>query len=120
MPTASGHTRAILSSKVHGTSIYSNTGDKLGDLEDVVLDKLSDNIMFAILYSGGLMGMGEKYFAIPWSVLDYDEDKNGYVVPFDKERLKAAPVYDKDELIQNDGAVREKAFDYFEAEPYWV
>ena len=41
MPTASGHTKAILASKVQGTPVYNTAGDKIGTVEDVVLDKLS-------------------------------------------------------------------------------
>jgi sporulation protein YlmC with PRC-barrel domain len=70
MTTASGHTSAILASKVKGTNVYSKTGDKIGQIEDVVLDKQSDRIMFAALGVGGVLGMGEKFYPVPWSVLD--------------------------------------------------
>src|SRR5207248_6462476 len=61
MPTPSGHTTAILASKVRGTPVYNSEGDKIGTVEDVVLDKMSNNIMFAVLGSGGVLGMGEKF-----------------------------------------------------------
>ena len=116
MPTPEGHTSAILASKVKGTAVYDMTGDKVGHVEDVVLDKLSNGIMFAAIGFGGLMGMGEKYAPVPWSVLDYSEDKNGYVVPMSKEDLKKAPAYDQKDLVQGDGQagkVRDMSFDYF-------
>jgi len=92
MPTSSGHTRAILASKVKGTSVYNTAGDKIGEVEDVVLDKTSDHIMFAALGFGGLFGMGEKYAPVPWSMLDYQADKGGYVVPMSEDMIKKAPV----------------------------
>lgn len=116
MPTPSGHTSAILASKVKGTAVYDATGDKVGHVEDVVLDKLSNGIMFAAVGFGGIMGMGEKYAPVPWSVLDYSEDKNGYVVPMSKEELKKAPAYELKDLVQGDGQagkVRDMSFDYF-------
>lgn len=116
MPTTSGHTTAILASKVKGTAVFDTTGDKVGHVEDVVLDKLSNGIMFAAVGFGGIMGMGEKYAPVPWSVLDYSEDKNGYVVPMTKEELKKAPAYDLKDLVQGDGQagkVRDMSFDYF-------
>ena len=116
MPTPEGHTSAILASKVKGTAVYDMTGDKVGHVEDVVLDKLSNGIMFAAIGFGGLMGMGEKYAPVPWSVLDYSEDKNGYVVPMSKEDLKKAPAYDLKDLVQGDGQAgkgRDMSFDYF-------
>ena len=116
MPTSAGHTTAILGSKVKGTAVYDTAGDKVGHVEDVVLDKLSNGIMFAAVGFGGLMGMGEKYAPVPWSVLDYSEDKNGYVVPMTAEELKKAPAYDLKDLVQGDGQagkVRDMSFDYF-------
>src|SRR4051812_11938656 len=71
MPTASGHTTAIRASKVKGTTVYNTAGDKIGHVEDVILDKQTDRIMFAALGFGGVLGMGEKYAPVPWSVLDY-------------------------------------------------
>src|SRR3954470_4586095 len=49
MTTSSGHTTAILASRVKGTSVYNGQGDKIGTVEDVVLDKQSNRIMFAAL-----------------------------------------------------------------------
>jgi sporulation protein YlmC with PRC-barrel domain len=121
MPTASGHTTAILASKVRGTPVYDNGGDKIGTVEDVVLDKLSNNIMFAVLGSGGVLGMGEKYRPIPWSILDYDVDKGGYCVPVNKDMMQKAPAYRMEDLTKADGeqSIRAEAFNYYHAEQYW-
>lgn len=121
MPTPSGHTTAILASKVRGTPVYNTNGDKIGTVEDVVLDKLSNNIMFAVLGSGGMLGMGGKFRPIPWSVLDYDPDKGGYVVPVSKEVLENAPCYRMEDLTSDDGeqAIRAEAFSYYNTERYW-
>jgi sporulation protein YlmC with PRC-barrel domain len=75
MPTATGHTQAIAASRVKNTNVYNTGGEKIGRVEDVVLDKLSNNIMFAVIGFGGFLGMGEKYHPIPWSLLDYDKQK---------------------------------------------
>ncbi len=121
MPTTSGHTAAILASKVKGTAVYNSNGDHIGTVEDVVLDKLSNNIMFAVLGSGGVLGMGEKYRPIPWSVLDYDADKGGYIVPLAKSELENAPAYRMEDLTRSDGhaSIRAEAFSYYHAPQYW-
>ena len=93
MPTASGHTRAIRAKKVIGTAVKDPSGKKIGEIEDVVLDKTSNNIMFAAVSFGGFLGVKEKYHPIPWSMLTYDADKDGYVVNLDMEQLKAGPRY---------------------------
>jgi sporulation protein YlmC with PRC-barrel domain len=119
MPTPSGHTRAILASKVNGTAVYNGDGDKVGHVEDVVLDKLSNNIMFAIIGFGGVLGMGEKFHPIPWSVLDYDKETGGYVINMGKDELKNSPAYDLHDLIQDDGAMRAETYSYYHAQQYW-
>src|SRR3569832_2238690 len=58
MTTATGHTSAILASKVKGTAVYNTAGDKIGHVEDVVLDKHSDHIMFSAVGSGLQPGQG--------------------------------------------------------------
>ncbi len=116
MPTASGHTTAIRASKVNGTSVYCSAGDKIGHVEDVILDKQSNSILFAALGFGGVLGMGEKYAPVPWSVLDYSEDKGGYVIPMSEEEIKKAPVYDLKDITRNDaslGAIRDQSYAYY-------
>ena len=88
MPTPSGHTDAIRASRVIGTTVYNTAGDNIGEIEDVILEKTANDIMFAVVGFGGFLGIGEKFHAVPWSVLDYDKERGGYVVPFTKEQLK--------------------------------
>lgn len=120
MTTHTGHTAAIPASKVIGTTVYNSTGDDIGTIEDVMLDKMSNGIMFAVIGFGGFLGVGEKYHAIPWSALDYQTDKGGYVVPFTKEQLKAAPAYSINDLTGDDGqSARDASYEYYKVEPYW-
>ena len=120
MTTASGHTAAISARKVIDTEVFDPSGKKIGEVKDVVLDKTSNNIMFAIVGFGGLMGVGEKYHPIPWSELDYKERRKGYVVGFTKDQLAAAPAGSIEELTRDDGrAYRDRAFDYYKVRPYW-
>ncbi len=120
MPTASGHTSAIRASTVLGTNVHDPSGKKIGEVEDVMLDKLSNNIMFAVLSFGGFLGMAEKYHPVPWSSLKYDKSKGSYVVDFTKEQLEAAPAASIEDLTRNDGRdFRDKAFDYYKATRYW-
>lgn len=121
MPTATGHTTAIRATKVIGTPVYDASGEKIGKVEDVVLDKLSNNIMFAVVGFGGFLGMNEKFHPLPWSTLDYQKGKDGYVVNLSKDQLKAAPAEGIEELTRADGQgeLREKVYDYYNAPRYW-
>ena len=113
MTTANGHTNAILASKIKGTSVFNTNGEKIGHVEDIMLDKTSDEVMYAVLGFGGFLGIGEKYHPMPWSTLDYDEDAGGYVVAMSKEALELAPVYDLNDLTKSDGTIRQRAADYY-------
>jgi sporulation protein YlmC with PRC-barrel domain len=113
MPTPSGHTTAILASKVSGSSVYNAAREKIGHVEDIVLDKTSDKIMFAVLGFGGFLGIGEKFHAVPWNILDFDKDQGGYVVNLTRETLEAAPVYDLDDLTRQDGTARASSQTYY-------
>ncbi len=113
MSTSSGHTRAILASKVKGTKVYNRQGETVGHVEDLVLDKLSHEVLFAVIGFGGLLGVGEKYHPMPWSSLDYNEDQGGYVVGLSKDVLENAPSYDLDELTRNDGHIGQTAAEHY-------
>jgi len=122
MTTATGHTSAILASKVKGTAVYNAAGNKIGHVEDIVLDKLSDRIMFAALGFGGVLGMGEKYAPVPWAMLDYSKERGGYVVPVSEDQIKGAPAYDLKDLTKGDGefgSIREKSYDYYKIQRDW-
>ena len=121
MTTATGHTEAIQASRVIGTDVYNTDGRHIGTIEDVMLDKLNNDIMFAVIGFGGFLGIGEKYHAIPWSTLDYDKSRGGYVVPFTREQLEAAPAHGINELSGNDGKkARDASYSYYKVPPYWV
>jgi sporulation protein YlmC with PRC-barrel domain len=120
MTTASGHTSAIRAKKVIGTDVNDPSGSKIGKIEDVVLDKESSNIMFAVVGFGGFLGMAEKYHPIPWESLSYDEDQGAYVVNFTRAQLQAAPAGSIEELTGDDGEeFRDRSFEYYKAPRYW-
>ncbi|MGH8209616.1 MAG: PRC-barrel domain-containing protein [Steroidobacteraceae bacterium] len=120
MPTVSGHTTAIRAKQVLGTRVNDTSGNKIGSIEDVILDKQSNSILFAVVSLGGFLGMGEKYHPIPWASLDFDPAEGAYVVSFTKEHLQAAPSGSIDELTRDDGMqFRDRTYDYYKAPRYW-
>ncbi|MET3466076.1 PRC-barrel domain-containing protein [Variovorax atrisoli] len=83
----------ISSDRVEGTSVYNSAGDKLGTIDDLMIDKLSGQVRYAVLEFGGFLGMGKDRYPIPWNMLKYDTAQEGYVVPLQKETLEGAPKY---------------------------
>lgn len=86
----------ISSDRVEGTKVYNVAGDKLGSIDDLVIDKVSGHVRYAVMEFGGFLGMGTDRYPIPWNLLKYDTSMEGYVVPLDKERLADAPKYTTD------------------------
>ena len=87
-------TRLISSEKVTGTSVENTRGDSLGSIEEIMIDKISGKVAYAVLNYGSFLGMGGKLFALPWDILKYDTGRNAYVVGIPEGRLKGAPSYD--------------------------
>ena len=83
----------IAASKVEGTGVYNRRGESLGSVYDLMIDKRSGQVAYAVMSFGGFLGMGQSYHPLPWDVLDYDERQGGYVVDLEKERLQNAPSY---------------------------
>jgi hypothetical protein len=89
---ATDETRNLISAdKVTGTSVYNRQGEKLGSVYDLMLNKQSGQVAYAIMSFGGFLGMGESYHPLPWRALTYDTRQDGYVVDIDRKRLEAAP-----------------------------
>lgn len=121
MPTATGHSTAIRAKKVIGTTVKDTSGEKIGTIEDIVLDKQSNSILFAVVGFGGVLKVGEKFHPLPWAVLNYDEEEDAYVVPYTKDELKAAPADTLEELTKNDGvAYRDQSYAFYRVEQYWT
>jgi hypothetical protein len=98
------HHPLILSSRVTGTPVYDRSGNKLGSVDDLSIEKKTGKTVYAILSCGGFLGIGERYHPVPWMLLDYDTEQGGYTVPLTPEALKDAPNYDAAEIRLLGGA----------------
>lgn len=83
----------IAASKVNGTKVYNKAGKSLGSVYDLMLDKRSGHVIYAVMSFGGFLGIGEKYHPLPWDQLVYSTTHDGYVVNLDKRILENAPSY---------------------------
>ena len=70
---ADAHHPFILASRVVGTAVYDRSGEKLGHVDDLTIEKLGGRTLYAIMSFGGFLGIGERFHPVPWSLLDYDE-----------------------------------------------
>ena len=83
----------ISSKKVEGSAVYNPAGDKLGSIDDVIIDKRSGQVRYVALEFGGFLGIGTERYPLPWSRLSYNTALDGYVVPITQAELEGAPHY---------------------------
>ena len=91
----------IAADKVEGTAVYNMAGENVGTIRNVMIDKLSGKVVFATMAFGGVLGMGQKYHALPWNVLTYNTNLGGYQLDVEREKLQQGPAATEEELTHN-------------------
>ena len=79
-----------------GDDVYNHSDEELGDIKEIMLDMRTGQIAYAVLSFGGILGMGDKLFAVPWERLTLDTVNKRFLLNVDKDLLKDAPGFDKD------------------------
>jgi sporulation protein YlmC with PRC-barrel domain len=85
-------------SDIRDTRIRNPEGEDLGDLTDIAIDRESGRIIYAVLSYGGILGFGEKHFAIPWEAVRTHPGERVFVVDVDKRTLESAPGFARDAM----------------------
>jgi len=120
MDDQQSNTSLVAGSKVSGTSVYNPSGQSIGSIWDIMIDKRSGKVAYAIMSFGGFMGIGEDYHPLPWSTLKYNTTLGGYVVDVSIEQLKNGPSYARDmDPGWGDPAYETKLHDFYGVGPYW-
>jgi hypothetical protein len=114
-------TTLIAADKVQGTDVFNTGGDRLGSVHDLMIDKQTGQVAYAILSFGGFLGIGNSYHPLPWSLLKYNTNLGGYVVEIDESRLKDAPSYAAGtEPAWGDPEYEGRLHDYYGVAPLWT
>lgn len=110
----------IGSDTVEGTPVYRPSGDRIGTIERVMIDKISGRAAYAVMSFGGFLGIGDDHYPIPWPLLHYSEELGGYALDLSDSVLKAAPKFQDDDSWPYGDRGREAAlYGYYGALPYW-
>ena len=79
-----------------GNDVYNRDNEDLGDIKEFMIDMATGKLAYAVLSYGGLLGMGDKLFAVPWQALKLDTENKRFTLNVTKEALEDAPGFDKD------------------------
>lgn len=105
---------------LQGDDVVNGLGENLGTIKDIMIDVASGRVAYAVMSSGGFLGMGDKLFAIPWSALTLDADRKCFILDVDQEKLKAAPGFDKDHWpSMADPTWANEVHSYYGQRSYW-
>ena len=112
--------QSLSASTLTGDDVRNLNGDKLGNLEEIVIDLHDGRVNYVVLSSGGFLGLGDKLFAIPWDMLTVDTENEEVVLDISKEALENAPGFDKDNWPDiHDRSWVGDVYRYYGREPYW-
>ena len=112
--------RVLAADTLTGDKVVNLQNEDLGKIEHLMIDLGTGRIAYAVLSFGGFLGMGDKLFAIPWSALTVDTLEKRFILQVDKELLKRAPGFAKEQWPNMaDRAWGTQVFKYYGAKPYW-
>jgi sporulation protein YlmC with PRC-barrel domain len=80
---------------ITGDEVCNLKDERLGTIEDIMLDIPTGRIRYAVLSSGGFLGIGDRLFAVPWSALKLDAEEKRFILDVDVGRFKSAPGFNK-------------------------
>lgn len=86
----------LTSSTVVGDKVYNHLDEDLGNIKEVMLDIRKGTIEYVVIEFGGFLGVGTKYFAVPFSALDIDTTRHAFILRQSRDVLEKAPGFDKE------------------------
>jgi hypothetical protein len=121
VPRTAWSTDVIPANKyVIGSRVVNQQDESIGKIEDFVIDASAGRIAYAILSFGGFLGVGNKYFAIPWNAFKFNLADKKAVLNVDKKLLENAPGFDKDNWPNfSDTTFGTTIYSHYGYTPYW-
>lgn len=111
----------IAADKVEGTRVYNTAGERLGSIDNIMIDKRSGKVAYAVMAFGGFLGIGDRHHPVPWGMLKYDTELEGYVANLDKSVLENAPTYGPEDRVDwGDEVWGRRVHEHYKVPPYWV
>lgn len=90
------HQSLITASSLEGDHVKNAQGETLGHVKEVMIDTASNRVAYYVLSFGGVLGMGDKLFAIPPEAMKLNHEDECFILNIDKDRLKKVEGFDKD------------------------
>jgi len=92
--------RFIPTNRLEEYDVVNKDGDDMGQVQTFVMDMQEGLIAFALISFGGILGISDKWFAVPWAALEWRPEKTKFVLDMDDQILKRAPGMKKDKWLE--------------------
>ena len=115
--TAHPKRRLVSSEAVEGTEVYGIGNQAIGEVDHLMIEKVSGRVVYAVISFGGFLGLAHSHYPIPWSALTYDTTLGGFRTGIREEQLKDAPAFSDDSWTDRDWETRTHR--HYGAPPYW-
>jgi hypothetical protein len=102
---------------VIGTDVYGIGDEAIGQIDHLLIEKVSGKIAYAIMNFGGFLELAHKYYPIPWTALRYDTELGGYRTGITESHLRDAPEFSDDMVEDRDWEIR--THQHYGVPPYW-
>ncbi|EJG08201.1 PRC-barrel domain protein [Methanofollis liminatans DSM 4140] len=106
--------------RILGSSVKSVAEEHLGVIDSLMIDTSSGLVTFGVISSGGILGLGEKYFPVPWQALSREPGQDEYTLKVREETFKNAPSFDRGNPPRSDDLTWfERVYHFYGVEPVW-
>ena len=107
----------ISSEDVEGTNVYDMAGKKIGEIDHLMIDKISGRVTYAVMSFGGFLVLGHNHYPLPWAALKYNVQLDGYQTGVTEQQLKDAPAFSDDSWTNRNWEAQTHS--YYGVSPYW-
>jgi hypothetical protein len=112
--------RFIPTSKLERYDLVNEKGQDLGQVQNFVVDMVTGRIAFVIVAFGGMLGISDRWFAMPWEIMTWSPDKNKFVMDMPTKVLETAPGMHKEKWVEDINADwLAKCYLHYGLAPYW-
>jgi sporulation protein YlmC with PRC-barrel domain len=93
VPGFSSQGELMVARTIFGVDVYNHKAEMLGKIREIARDHHTGKVTSAVLSFGGVFGLGQKRFSVPWNALTIEPEKNRFVLNVEKEHLKNSPGF---------------------------
>jgi sporulation protein YlmC with PRC-barrel domain len=131
------NTMVLRASKLEGRNIENASGEKVGDIQQIVFDTQNGRVAYVAVSMGGFLGVGDKLVAVPWEAINVRSSTAGaagagagserdgdekLILETSKDKLNAAPEFksgDESWREMSDPNWMNRVYSHFSVRPYW-